>query len=110
MRCVKASTPALALRLVGRGDSGLDNGGGAMLVRYIAICTVSYFGAVALPGASANALSLKECRAKYKAIEDTGTLNGIKWKDFRKAQCSAEASATPQSGRPHLVPHSGGGR
>jgi hypothetical protein len=81
-----------------------------MLVRYIAICTVSYFGAVALPGASVDALSLKECRAKYKAIGDTGTLNGIKWNDFRKAQCSAEASATPQSQRPHLVPHSGGGR
>ncbi len=80
-----------------------------MLTRYVAVCAVTFFGAFALQGASAHAVSMKECSAKYKAAKDTGTLNGMKWKDFRKARCSAEASATPQSERPKLIPHSSGG-
>ena len=38
---------------------------------------------------------MKECSAKYKAAKDAGTLSGMKWNDFRKAQCGAEATATP---------------
>ncbi len=41
----------------------------------------------------AQALSMKECSAKYKAAQAAGTLNGMKWNDFRKAQCAAEAPA-----------------
>ena len=48
-----------------------------------------------LCGTSANALTMKECSAKYKAAQTAGTLNGQKWNDFRKAECSAAASATP---------------
>jgi hypothetical protein len=44
---------------------------------------------------SANALSMKECSAKYKAAKETGTLGDMKWNDFRKAQCGAEATAAP---------------
>ncbi|SDR03568.1 hypothetical protein SAMN05444161_1381 [Rhizobiales bacterium GAS191] len=43
----------------------------------------------------AHALSMKECSAKYKAAQTAGTLNGMKWQDFRKAQCGAEATAAP---------------
>ena len=43
----------------------------------------------------AHALSMQECSAKYKAAKDAGTLNGMKWNDFRKAQCGAEAAAAP---------------
>jgi len=43
----------------------------------------------------AHALSMSECSAKYKAAKDGGTLNGMKWNDFRKAQCGADATATP---------------
>jgi hypothetical protein len=48
-----------------------------------------------LCGTSANALTMKECSAKYKAAQTAGTLNGQKWNDFRKAECGAETSATP---------------
>ena len=38
---------------------------------------------------------MQECSAKYKAAKDAGTLNGVKWNDFRRAQCGAEATAAP---------------
>jgi hypothetical protein len=38
---------------------------------------------------------MKECSAKYKAAQSAGTLNGMKWNDFRKAECGAQASAAP---------------
>jgi hypothetical protein len=44
--------------------------------------------AAALP---AQALSMQECSAKYKAAQTAGTLGGQKWNDFRKTQCGAEA-------------------
>jgi hypothetical protein len=40
----------------------------------------------------AQALSLQECSAKYKAAQAAGTLNGQKWNDFRKAQCGTDAT------------------
>jgi hypothetical protein len=42
--------------------------------------------------APAQALTMQECSAKYKAARDAGTLGGQKWNDFRKAQCGAEAT------------------
>jgi hypothetical protein len=44
----------------------------------------------------ASALSMKECSAKYKAAQAANTLNGMKWNDFRAAQCGPDA--TPASG------------
>ena len=41
--------------------------------------------------APASALSMQDCSAKYKAAQQANTLNGMKWNDFRKAQCGAEA-------------------
>lgn len=46
--------------------------------------------AVPLP---AHALTMKECSAKYQAAKAAGTLNGMKWNDFRKTQCGEEAPA-----------------
>jgi hypothetical protein len=43
----------------------------------------------------AQALTAQECSAKYQAAKTAGTLNGQKWNDFRKAECGAEAAATP---------------
>ncbi len=40
----------------------------------------------------AQALSMQECSAKYKAAQAAGTLGGQKWNDFRKAQCGADAT------------------
>jgi hypothetical protein len=41
----------------------------------------------------AHALSMSECSAKYKAAQTAGTLNGQKWNDFRKVECSTTAAA-----------------
>ncbi|TPI35442.1 hypothetical protein FJW07_23570 [Mesorhizobium sp. B3-1-9] len=42
---------------------------------------------------AAKGLSSKECSAKYQAAKSAGTLNGMKWNDFRKAECGAGATA-----------------
>ncbi|MGE3226530.1 MAG: antifreeze protein [Parvibaculaceae bacterium] len=36
---------------------------------------------------TAKGLSMKDCSAKYQAAKDAGTLGGMKWNDFRKAEC-----------------------
>jgi hypothetical protein len=41
---------------------------------------------------SAHALTMQECSAKYRAAQSAGTLNGMKWNDFRKAECGSNAS------------------
>src|SRR3954471_18702138 len=61
-----------------------------MIARPLAIAA-----ALCLYGTSANALTMKECSAKYKAAQTAGTLGAQKWKDFRKAECGAEAAAAP---------------
>ena len=45
----------------------------------------------------AQALTMSECSAKYKAAQTAGTLNGQKWNEFRKAECAAEAAAAPKA-------------
>jgi hypothetical protein len=51
--------------------------------------------------APAHALTAKECSAKYQAAKTAGTLNGMKWNDFRKAECAAE---TPAAAPPPAAP------
>jgi hypothetical protein len=64
-----------------------------MTLRYAAICAGAVLAAVAMQGTSASALTMTECSAKYKAAKDAGTLNGMKWNDFRKAQCGSDTAA-----------------
>jgi hypothetical protein len=64
-----------------------------MTIRYAAICAGAVLAAVAMQGTSAQALTMTECSAKYKAAKDAGSLNGMKWNDFRKAQCGSDAAA-----------------
>jgi hypothetical protein len=52
-------------------------------------------GILAVQGYSADALTMHECSVKYKAAKDAGTLNDMKWKDFRRAQCGSEVTAAP---------------
>ena len=66
-----------------------------MTMRYVTICTGALLAAIALQGTSAQALTMAECSAKYKDAKTAGTLNGMKWNDFRKAQCGADATAAP---------------
>lgn len=40
----------------------------------------------------AHALSTQECSVKYQAAKEAGTLGGMKWNDFRKAQCGPDAA------------------
>lgn len=59
---------------------------------------------------SAHALSAKECSVQYKAAQSAGTLNGMKWNEFRKTHCSANAAETTQPAKsaapatPQLLP------
>ncbi len=64
-----------------------------MTTRHVVLCAAAVLAAVALQGTSAHALSMTECSAKYKAAKTAGTLNGMKWNDFRKAQCGSDAAA-----------------
>ena len=38
---------------------------------------------------------MADCSAKFKAAKAAGTLNGMKWTDFMKTQCAADAAAAP---------------
>ncbi|WP_367117394.1 hypothetical protein [Mesorhizobium sp.] len=42
---------------------------------------------------AAPGLTAKECSTKYQAAKAAGTLNGMKWNDFRKSECAAGATA-----------------
>jgi hypothetical protein len=49
-----------------------------------------------IAASSADAMTMQDCSAKYKAAQAANSLNGMKWNDFRKAQCGADtAAATP---------------
>ncbi len=51
------------------------------------------FAAASVAVAPAYALTAKECSVKYQAAKEAGTLGGLKWNDFRKAQCGSDAAA-----------------
>jgi hypothetical protein len=68
-------------------------------------------GAIAVSGlaalamtSQAQALTAQECSAKYQAAKSAGTLGGQKWNDFRKAQCGADATATPTAAAAAAAP------
>jgi hypothetical protein len=52
----------------------------------------------------ASALSMTECSAKYKAAKAAGTDGGLKWNDFRKAQCGTDAAAATTTTAPATPP------
>jgi hypothetical protein len=66
-----------------------------MTMRFVGICAATVLAALVLQSPSAHALSMADCSAKYKAAKAAGTLNGMKWNDFRKAQCASDATAAP---------------
>ena len=65
-----------------------------MVIRYTFVC-LAILGLISLQTTSVHALSMHECSAKYQAAKAGGTLNGMKWNEFRKTQCGAEAMAAP---------------
>src|ERR1700733_7484234 len=66
-----------------------------MTIRYLTLFAGAVVAAIALQGTSAQALTMTECSAKYKAAKADGSLNGMKWNDFRKAQCGSDTGAAP---------------
>jgi hypothetical protein len=66
----------------------------------LAIAASSFAAFVA--SAPAQALTTQECSAKYQAAKKDGSLGGVKWNDFRKAQCGADATpaAAPTAAAP----------
>jgi hypothetical protein len=46
------------------------------------------------------ALTMKECSAKYQAAKTAGTLGGQNWRDFRKAEGGTGASAAAPAAAP----------
>ena len=65
----------------------------------IGIAIVAIGAGIATPG---HALTLQECSAKYKAAQSAGTLKGLKWNEFRKAECGAGATAVQEPAKPPL--------
>ncbi|MDR3475610.1 MAG: hypothetical protein P4M09_28515 [Devosia sp.] len=59
-----------------------------MLFRIAAIAGIGLLAALAV--SPAQALSSHDCSVKYKAAQDAGTLNGMKYADFRKANCGSD--------------------
>jgi hypothetical protein len=66
------------------------------VARRLAVCLgTAALAACTIAGSLAPALALtvKECSAKYKEAQAAGTPKGMKWNEFRKAQCGSTASA-----------------
>ena len=66
-----------------------------MSIRSTAACLALTLTAAVAGGPGAQALTMQECSAKYKAAQTAGTLKGMKWNDFRKAECGSDATAAP---------------
>ena len=69
--------------------------------KWLCAVALSGFAALAL-SAPAQALTSQECSAKYQAAKKDGSLGTMKWNDFRKAQCGADATpaAAPAAAAP----------
>src|SRR5579864_7615778 len=84
--------PPLSHVLAALGWGTLDQQGRrGMTIKTKLLCAaaLSTFAAMTAP---AQALTMQECSSKYQAAKTAGTLNGMKWNDFRKSQCGAEAT------------------
>lgn len=66
-----------------------------MIVRLTSVCAGAALGLVmaASTNAQAQALSAKDCGAKYQVAKAANTLNGQNYFAFRKAECLAPATA-----------------
>ena len=66
-----------------------------MITRVKVLWIIAASGCAVFAAMPAQALTMQECSAKYKAAQTAGTLNGQKWNDFRKAECGSDTAATP---------------
>ena len=63
-----------------------------MCSRATAFCITAVTAIAAGMAQPAAALTLQQCSAKYKAAQTAGTLNGMNWQQFRKANCGPGAA------------------
>ena len=70
-----------------------------MMIRFAAICAAALVAAATI-ARPVQALTMQECSTKYKAAQAAGTLKGMKWNDFRKAECGPDASAAAPAATP----------
>jgi len=78
-----------------------------MTIQAKLLCAIAVSGVAALvASAPAQALTSQECSAKYQAAKKDGSLGTMKWNDFRKAQCGADATpaAAPAAAAPAAPP------
>ena len=78
-----------------------------MTIQTKLLCAIAASGVAALAAsAPAQALTSQECSAKYQAAKKDGSLGTMKWNDFRKAQCGADATpaAAPTAAAPAAPP------
>lgn len=61
-------------------------------LRNMGLAALLAVSASAFMSSQASALSMADCSAKYKAAKAAGTDGGLKWNDFRKAQCGTDAA------------------
>lgn len=84
------------------------------MFRSLSLCSaIALAAALSLPAAPAQALTMKECSAKYQDAKTKGTLKGQKWNDFRKAECADDdaseadaAAAEKEADKPAAKPTS----
>lgn len=69
------------------------------MLRSLSLCSaIALAAALSLGGAApASALTMKECSAKYQEAKKADTLKGMKWNDFRKAQCADEDASEAEA-------------
>ncbi len=67
----------------------------SLTLRNLGIAALLAVSASAFIPSQASAMSMADCSAKFKAAKAAGTDGGMKWNDFRKAQCAADAAAAP---------------
>ena len=67
----------------------------SLTLRNLGIAAFLAVSASAFLPSQASAVSMAECSAKFKAAKAAGTDGGMKWNDFRKAQCAADTAAAP---------------
>ena len=78
-----------------------------MTIQTKLLCAIAASSVAALvASAPAQALTSQECSAKYQAAKKDGSLGTMKWNDFRKAQCGADATpaAAPTAAAPAAPP------
>jgi hypothetical protein len=70
----------------------------AISVRTWGLGVLACAGVAALGSVPADALTMRECSAKYREAQSAGKAASMSWLEFRKANCGVGAYAAPAAG------------